>query len=218
LANNEKPDILNAGAATGATSEMLKKHGKVTSLEYDKDCAVFLEDVLKEPVVNESLTELPFSDNSYDLVCAFDVVEHIEDDYNAAAEIHRVLRENGKVYLTVPAFQFLWTEHDVINHHYRRYTRKSLEKLLLDAGFQVDYSSYFNSILFIPIFLVRMLFKLLPKKKSNKGTGSDFEKFNSNGLANKLLYRSVKSEDTFVAKKSRFPFGVSVVIVGTKKA
>lgn len=218
VSNTTQPKVLNAGAATGATSVMLKKHAEVVSLEYDKDCAKFLaEEVLHEEVVNESLTELPFSENSFDLVCAFDVVEHIDDDYLALSEIHRVLHKDGFVYITVPAFQFLWSKHDVINHHFRRYTRKTLEDLLTKNGFEIQYSSYFNSILFLPIFLVRMLFKLLPNGGGKQSTGSDFEKFNSDGLSNTLLYKIFKSETSFLTKKRKFPFGVSAVIIGKKK-
>jgi SAM-dependent methyltransferase len=87
--------ILNAGVATGATTRMLEKFGNVTSLEYDRDCCHFLRETLKIDVVQGSLTELPFPPSTFDLVCAFDVIEHIQNDQLALREIHRVTVEGG---------------------------------------------------------------------------------------------------------------------------
>ena len=128
LAVNTNIKILNVGAATGATSEMLSRYGEVTSLEYDKFCCEFLKVKTGIEAINASLTELPFKNNTYDLICAFDVIEHIEDHEKALDEIYRVLRPHGKYFLTVPAFQSLWSNHDVVNHHYRRYTKKKFGK------------------------------------------------------------------------------------------
>ena len=210
-----RPKILNAGAATGATSVMLKKFGDVLSLEYDKDCSEFLSEILNEKVLNESMTHLPLENQSMDLVCAFDVIEHIEDHEEAVRESNRVLKDNGHIFLTVPAFNILWSKHDEINHHFRRYRMKELKKVLENNGFAVEYSSYFNFFLFPPILLIRLLSKILPSKKSNESTGSDFEKFNS-GLLNRILYYLFLSESFFLKRKIKLPFGVSAVIIGRK--
>lgn len=211
--------ILNAGAATGATSEMLKRHGRVTTLEYDKDCSLFLEGILNEKIVNASLTELPFEDNSFDVVCAFDVIEHIEDDKKAVSEMYRVLKTGGIVFITVPAFMSMWSEHDEINHHFRRYKLKQLIQLHKNEGFNITFSSYFNFYLFLPIYVVRSISNLLKgsaKKESSATTGSDFEKANSSGLVNKLLFYLFRSERTFLKNNITLPFGVSALLIGKK--
>jgi SAM-dependent methyltransferase len=213
---NKRLKILNAGVATGATTTMLEKFGDVVSLEYDKDCCEFLRTVVKMEVVNGSLTELPFEDGSFDLVCAFDVIEHIEDDALALREIRRVLKPEGTIFLTVPAFEFLWSQHDEINHHFRRYTKSNLKKVLLQEKFGINYLSYFNSILFIPISAVRVLSNLLPKRSKKEGTGSDFEMFKTGQGINKLFYRIFKSELLPLSKGISLPFGISLLVIGRR--
>lgn len=210
--------ILNVGAATGATSLMLKNYGLVQSLEYDKQCSVFLSEILNEEVTNASVTNLPFKNNTYNVVCGFDIIEHVENDTKALSEIYRVTKDDGYVFLTVPAFNFLWSKHDEINHHYRRYNISNLNKLVTKSGFEIEYVTYFNFFLFLPILFVRILSKLFPKQDDSKSTGSDFEKFNSNGLLNKLLYWVFLSEKMFFKFKFRLPFGVSALIIAKKRA
>ncbi len=214
--NQQAIKVLNAGVATGATTTMLEKYGAVTSLEYDKDCCTFLKNELKIEVTNASLTDLPFENNSFDLVCAFDVVEHIEDDQLAVSEINRVLKKDGMVFLTVPAFNFLWSHHDEVNHHFRRYTSSQLTKVVSGNRFAVNHTTYFNALLFPPIFLIRIFSKLLPKKKNIETTGSDFERFNSSSFINKCFYWIFKKEKWWLDKKWSFPFGVSLMLIGKK--
>jgi SAM-dependent methyltransferase len=214
--SSSKMAILNAGVATGATTTMLEQYGEVTSLEYDEDCCQFLEEHLNMKVTNASLTALPFADNSFDAVCAFDVIEHIKEHDLAVQEIKRVLRPNGRLFLTVPAFNFLWGEHDEINHHERRYTRKMLVDVVADTGIKIERRSYFNFFLFFPIFFVRMLLKLRPKKAAGEHK-SDFETFKAEGIINKILYRLFKLEDGILNMKWNFPVGVSVFVIGVKE-
>jgi SAM-dependent methyltransferase len=126
--------ILNIGVATGGTTKMLEKFGQVTSVEFDKECCVFLKIKRDIDAVNASMTALPFDDASFDLVCAFDVIEHIEDDQLAIREAARVLKQGGAYLFTVPAYQFLWSDHDVVNHHFRRYTKKEMAQKIKRNG------------------------------------------------------------------------------------
>lgn len=211
-----KPQILNAGIATGATTTMLEKHGEVTSLEYDADCCEFVRDKLNIDVIQGSLTALPFEDSSFDWVCAFDVIEHIEDDTRAMTEIKRVLRPGGRVFFTVPAYQFLWSEHDDINHHFRRYTQKKFEALCSAAGFILKQSSYFNFFLFPFIAFVRLVGRIFYRKDKNNKS-SDFQKFKGNNLVNKVLYQVFKSEKEILGSNTNLPFGVSFLYIGEKR-
>lgn len=213
---DSKISILNVGAATGATSEMLSKFGEVTSLEYDKYCCEFLKEKTGIEAINASLTELPFSDNSFDLVCAFDVIEHIEDHEKAVDEIFRVLKPKAKYFITVPAFQTLWSNHDVINHHYRRYKKNNLNKLITKSRLKIEYTSYFNFWLFIPISVTRFILNALPRKKDKHSSGSDNEIMKSSKIANTILYSVFHSEKYLLNFNVKFPFGVSIMSIGHK--
>ncbi len=216
LNSNAAPiKILNVGVATGATSEMLSKYGDVVSVEYDEECCKFLKEKTGIEAINASLTELPFEASSFDLVCAFDVIEHIENDVLAVAEIERVLKPNGHYFITVPAFQFLWSNHDVVNHHFRRYTKKNFNALF--KQFEIQFSSYFNFWLFFPIAIVRFILNLLPNRKEGSTSGSDNEVLSSSGLLNSILKFIFKSERYFLRLGIRFPVGVSILSIGTKK-
>jgi len=132
IANGRKDlNILNVGAATGASSLMLQEFGTVTSIEYDEDCFAFTKERVNIPLEIGSILDIKYPNNHYDLVCAFDVIEHVEDDQKAASELIRVCKNNGYVLVTVPAFNFLWSEHDEINHHFTRYTRKKFTQLFV---------------------------------------------------------------------------------------
>lgn len=203
--------ILNIGAATGASSEMLSKFGSVTSSEYDEATCTYAKQVLDIDMIQASITELPFKDESFDLVCAFDVVEHVEDDLKSYEEMRRVCKKGGHIAVTVPAFMSLWSEHDVINHHYRRYVKSGILALTNKTGLKTIYSTYFNSVLFLPVLIIRVLKNLLPKKKELK---SDFE-LSTNTAVNAVLER-IFGLEIGLLNVMRFPFGVSYLNISQK--
>lgn len=204
--------ILNIGTATGATSIMLQEFGSVKSIEYDKDCYEFVKQRLDIDLEQGSILDLQFRDEEYDLVCAFDVIEHVEDDKKAVAEMLRVCKSEGNIMITVPAFNFLWSKHDEVNHHFRRYTWAMLKPLFNSE--KVVFHSYFNSILFFPITAVRLLGKLIPLKR--KGSGSDFGLVNS-AVLNNVFYRIFKVENIFLSSRISLPFGISLMAIAKKK-
>ncbi|MFM6948383.1 MAG: class I SAM-dependent methyltransferase [Aquirufa sp.] len=211
LAEKRPLKILNVGVATGATSELLSNFGQVTSVEYDQDCIDFVSTKINLPIVQGDICALAFPDDSFDLVCALDVVEHVENDQLAAEELTRVCKQGGSIVITVPSFKSLWGEHDVINHHFKRY--KSSELLdLFKNNTMLKYNTYFNFWLFLPIWIVRNL----PFKVNRKVSGSDFDLFKSPWM-NQLCYYILASEKTFTSRKIQLPFGVSALGVWTKK-
>ncbi len=206
--------ILNVGAATGGTSEWLEAYGAVTSLEYDEDCVQFLREETSIEAIQGSLTDLPFPDDAFDAVCCFDVLEHLEDDQKGMQELYRVASPGGLVFLTVPAFMSLWSEHDVVNHHYRRYSMKELMGVVKKAPFAVLQKSYFNFFLFTPIWLVRLFNRWVPlKRKSDSSSGSDFDIQSGSGWTNRLLYAIFSAEKPLLQTNLPLPFGVSILAV-----
>ncbi|HEU4717744.1 MAG TPA: class I SAM-dependent methyltransferase [Bacteroidia bacterium] len=219
LPKGKKPRILNIGVATGASTEMLMKLGEVTSVEYDKDCCEFVSGILGTKVYNESITALPFGDSSFDIVCAFDVIEHVADHVTAVAEMERVCSPGGLVFVTVPAFMSLWSKHDVINHHERRYRLKGLRELFRPRKGHEVRSSYFNTILFPPIFIFRQAGRLLFRRRSTEEATSDFETVSTTSFTGKIINRmlgALFSMEIFLLRFMRFPAGVSILFLWQK--
>lgn len=202
--------ILNIGVATGATSVMLEAFGKVKSVEYDATCYQFVKDRLHIDIEQGSILELQFADESYDLVCAFDVIEHVEDDAKAVSEMKRVCGKGGSVLVTVPAFMMLWSRHDEVNHHFRRYRLAQLDRLFSGSG-TIRFNSYFNSFLFPPVFVVRMLGKAFPFLFKRDGAGSDFSLMR-NAMLDRILYRIMRSENMFLKNRIGLWAGVSAIL------
>jgi SAM-dependent methyltransferase len=158
--------------------------------------------------------ELNFADESFDLVCAFDVIEHVEDHFLAAKEMQRVCKKGGYMLATVPAFMQLWSKHDEVNHHFRRYKKEGFLKLFQQE--ELVFASYFNFLLFTPIYALRMFSKLFPKNLQREGSGSDFGLVKS-PMLNKIFYHLFLSENILLSRRISFPFGVSLLGLWRKK-
>lgn len=212
--NGAPLQILNVGAATGRSSEMLEPFGQIQSIEYDEPSYRFCLDLLKMKIDQGSITELPYPDNAFDFVCAFDVVEHVEDHQKAISELFRVCKPGGKIFITVPAFMSLWSNHDVVNHHFRRYRKHQLLNLFSPNGGRLIRTSYFNFFLFIPIFLVRSIQRMFTRKKQEelKPDNDMIESGFINGV-----FKAVFSFERTLLRKINFPFGVSLLMLWEKK-
>jgi ubiquinone/menaquinone biosynthesis C-methylase UbiE len=208
--------ILNVGAATGRTSEMLSAYGKVTSIEYDLDCCRLTSERLGIDVIHASVLELPFASDSFDVVCAFDVIEHVEDDLKAVTEMERVCNAGGFIYITVPAYNELWSHHDVVNQHFRRYRMKGILELFKSRKGSILHKTYFNSILFPPIFAFRIVSNLFGRKRNKNESGSDFSIAKKNTILNKVLFKVFLAE-RYLLKKFTFSFGVSILFLWQKR-
>jgi 2-polyprenyl-3-methyl-5-hydroxy-6-metoxy-1,4-benzoquinol methylase len=210
LTNQSK--ILNVGAATGATSEMLNELGKLNSIEYDKDCLAFVNSKLNLKIDWGNILELDFPDNFFDLVCAFDVVEHVENHKKALKELIRTCKNGGTVLMTVPAHMHLWSDHDLVNHHFRRYTTNEVKNLVKEVpGASVEFISYFNSNLYHLIAVFRKINNFLKgKNKVKNNLKSDFETFKP-GLINQILENIFASESEKISRKISFSNGVSII-------
>jgi SAM-dependent methyltransferase len=207
-----KPEsrILDAGTGTGANLRMLMERGYANALglDFSPDAISFC--VKKGLSVRlGSLTEIPFEDRSLDFVLATDVIEHLDDDVGALAEIRRVLRPGGRVLITVPAFQSLWGYNDDRAHHKRRYRLPQLRERLADSDLHICEIFYFNYILFVPIWLARLAAYRFAKTAVNES------ELNSPSL-NAVLLRLFKF-DTWTAERIHPPFGVSILAVAERR-
>ncbi len=148
--------LLEIGTGTGRLGQMLSRHGWFVGSELNASALAYARRRL-DRLVGARSEQLPFRDGAFDAIFACDVLEHVSDDASALSEMRRVCRNNGQLILTVPAFQWLWSDHDEINHHQRRYTRPGLAAALARTGWRIDRLSYFNTLLFPPIALARLL-------------------------------------------------------------
>ena len=207
--------ILNIGAATGRSTELLSAYGKVTSIEYDADCCAYTNERLGLNILNASILELPFEKEEFDLVCAFDVIEHVEEDGQAVAEMKRVCKRDGILYITVPAFMSLWSHHDVVNQHFRRYTMSQIKQLFNSSREKIVCKTYFNFFLYFPILAFRLLSRLIPDRWIRKEAGSDFTVVGQDNWINRLFYLIFDLERKLL-KWIKFPIGVSILFMMKK--
>lgn len=141
--------ILEIGCGTGHNLQMLSQFGKVDAIELDDEARAIAERRLGRKVKSARVPELAGVRNGYyDLVAALDVIEHIDDDSAAVAAIASKLKPSGKLVMTVPAHQWMWSAHDVVNHHKRRYSKAALTRLIDGSPLKLEKVGYFNSLLF----------------------------------------------------------------------
>ncbi len=141
--------ILEIGCGTGHNLPMLAQFGEVDAIEIDPAARTIASERLGKPVGDAPLPALPgVARGAYDLVAVLDVVEHIEDDVAALAAMKSLLKPGGKILIAVPAHQWMWSAHDVVNHHHRRYSKAGLTKAIGAAGLTPRKLTYFNSLLF----------------------------------------------------------------------
>ena len=141
--------ILEIGCGTGHNLPMLARFGEVDAIEIDPAARTIASERLGKPVGDAPLPDLPgVAKASYDLVAVLDVVEHIEDDVAALKGMASLLKPGGKILIAVPAHQWMWSAHDTVNHHHRRYSKATLKAAIETAGLKPEKLGYFNSLLF----------------------------------------------------------------------
>lgn len=156
----KKNVILDAGCGTGAEIIYLRNFGKVYGVDLSPIATKFCQKRGIENVKIGDVSKLPYKNNSFDLVCLMDVLEHTSKNETVLNEIHRVLKPKGLLLMTLPALPFIYSKHDRIQGHFKRYTKRDIKKLLIKAGFKTIRISFFNILLSPPIVIIRLLSKL----------------------------------------------------------
>ena len=160
--------ILEIGCGTGHNLPMLAQFGEIDAIEIDETARAKASERLGKPVGTAPLPELQgVAPASYDLVAVLDVIEHVEDDVAALKAISTALKPGGKILITVPAHQWMWSAHDVVNHHKRRYSKAGFVALLEKSGLRGRKLGYFNSLLFPVAVAARFAGKLMGKDDSD---------------------------------------------------
>lgn len=201
--------ILEIGCGTGGNLAALAELGELSAMESDAEACEWALGLGICPVLPGALPEaVPYSDGQFDLVCLLDVIEHVEDDLAALQKVQRLLKPGGRVLITAPAYRWLWSEHDVVHHHFRRYQASKLAGKMAGSGLRVLRSGYFNTLLFPLVLMVRFL-----KRLGMMRGGSDADL--PGPMVNRLL-ASIFSAERGLLPYVRLPFGVSVVAVGER--
>jgi SAM-dependent methyltransferase len=202
---DRRPRILDVGCGTGANLLMLSKYGDAEGVDVSEDALAFCRERGLDKVKLGAGEELPYEDGTFDLVTAFDVVEHMDDDLAGLREMRRVLRPGGHVLLFVPTFMFLWGVQDDVSNHRRRYRLSELRRVLEEAGFEIERTTYANITFFLPILLMRKLMRFTGIKAESENN------INVSAL-NGILGRIFGSE-SLVLRYMDLPFGVSGLCV-----
>jgi SAM-dependent methyltransferase len=204
--------ILDVGCGTGGMLPMLSHFGLVSGIEGEPMAVERCRSAFGEFDVRQG--EIPGdvpSDGTFDVVTAFDVIEHIDDEAAALESLRSAVRPGGTVVVTVPALSWLWSDHDVVNGHKRRYTRGSLMGAIHRAGLELDHISYFNTVLLPVVAVARLAQRVRARPVA---LHSDFT-MPSAGL-NRLLTTAMSSERSLVSRRG-LPIGVSLVAVARRK-
>ena len=219
IRRKETEIIWELGAGDGRVSQALRENGvNVIAIEPHYSGCLKLAKNGIENFCGE-LSDLALPKESLKAVAFFDVLEHVESEQVFLEEIHQVLSNQGMIFLTVPAHRWLFSEHDIALGHFRRYTKKTLEKVLSDCGFYEIECRYIFHSLVIPSFIIRRIPYLLKRIRNHSKLNSpntDDSNFSESVLKlpnwlDYLLGFVVKNEE-----KLKLPFGLSLLAVAKK--
>lgn len=200
--------ILDAGCGSGRNMVELARHGTVTGIELSEPSVAIARKRAVGEAISGSVLEMPFADDSFDFAVSLDVIEHLEDDLAALTELRRTIVPGGVLLVTVPAYQWLWSGHDEINQHHRRYSRRSLQRVAEAAGWRQERTTHFNSLLLPAAIVLRLLDRL-----SKKPTESSLDLWVPPAPLNWMLERPLTIEAALIKRGVRIPAGLSLLAV-----
>jgi SAM-dependent methyltransferase len=204
--------VLDLGCGPGNMLDVLGAHGDVFGSDYSGDALRFCVGRGHRRLFQADFHDLPVRDASFDLVTCCDVLEHLAEDRRAIGELARILAPGGLLVATVPAFQFLWGEHDTLYGHHRRYRAPELRERLQAAGLQVRRVTYFEPLYLVPLWLYRN-WKKLTTPQGQLAQRDDFVALS--GPLNRVLAGMIAAE-RFWLRYLGFLFGVTLLAVAQK--
>lgn len=210
--NTKETLLFDLGCGTGQNLLSFSDHVRTIGSDQSQTALSFCREREIENVFSCDALAIPLAEDSVDVVTALDVLEHIREDITALEEVNRVLKPGGKLIAIVPAYGFLWSEHDEALHHYRRYVAREMRAKLVTCGFEIERSTYFISTLFFPILFFRLWQGL--RRTSIHATVS-YQILPP--WINRLLIGLLGFERTLL-KYVNLPFGVSLVVVARKRS
>jgi len=202
--------ILDLGSADGPSVGWLRTRGHRVGMDVDPRG-------LHAGDVCGSAMDLPFGSASFDVVAAFDVIEHCDPEDRALAEVSRVLKPGGKFLMSVPAYQWAWTAHDEHNGHHRRYTRNRAVAAVTRAGLDVERATYMFAGTF-PVFAADRLRRRLTERgaRTTPAEAAGVADLPEVGPTVERLLSGLSSIDRRLLARRNLPFGSSVVIAAAK--
>jgi SAM-dependent methyltransferase len=208
-------ELLDAGCGAGTTLDDLARFGAAHGVELDP-LGVQAARGRGFDVRQARVEELPFDDGAFDGVTCLDVIEHTPDDVRSLEELRRVTRPGGALIVTVPAYPRLWSHHDVVNNHYRRYTKRKLRRRAWQAGWGLEFESYFNAFYLLPAALVRLAMRSDPEAEHRS------ELALTPSSLDRLLELPLRAEAALIRGGNALPAGLSLLAVlrapGTPRA
>ena len=210
-------DILDAGCGTGINLDYLAEFGRVTGVDVAEEAIEFCRRRGNDQVRRADLTHLDgWADAQFDLVTALDVVEHIDDDRAAVRELVRVTRPGGYLLVTVPSFPALWSDHDEVNHHKRRYRGREIRDLLSACGCDIVRFTYMNAFLFPVAWLVRTWQQARRRIFGPPGHPPRTDFVDYHPVVNALLI-AIFTAETPLVTTTGLPFGLSALCLVRKR-
>ncbi len=210
---NKNRKILDIGCGTGTELKILSRFGQVTALDINEqalelakqnNCQIILADIEKYDLDN----------NYYDAVCCFDILEHLENDQRAIKNIFNSLKSKGYFFFTVPACQFLFSNHDIALGHQRRYSKKGILLKLEKAGFKIIKINYWFFLLFPIALTVRIIKIIFTKLNKNNIYKPDMK--NHNKYIEQILFYILNLENKLISRDVNLPFGLTIYGIAKK--